>query len=433
MTIGLTALILFGLFFFLLIIGLPVAMSLVISSVVTMASLMRLDLGAFIACQKMISGVDSFSLLAVPFFILTGVLMNSGGIAQKLINFAKVLVGKMPGGLAHTNIVGNAIFGTISGSSVAASIAVGGVMIPMEVKEGYDKKYAAAANIASAPAGLIIPPSGILIIYPVLVGTSVVGMIMSGYIPGLIWCLACMAVAFIIAKKNGYYSDNRVSLKVFLYCTLDALPSLFLIFIIIGGISSGIFTATESAAIAVAYTLFLACVVYKTVKLKDLPKIFCDACETTAVIMFLIAGSAVLSFVLSFTGLPEVIAEALLSISDNKYVILLIINLVLLVVGTFMDITPAVLIFAPIFLPVVESFGMHPIHFGIMMVFNLGIGNITPPVGSALFAGCSVANIDIEDMMKPVIPYYIALVIALMVVAYVPWLSMVIPEMVGAV
>lgn len=339
----------------------------------------------------------------------------------------------MPGGLAHTNIVGNAIFGTISGSSVAASIAVGGVMIPMEVKEGYDKKYAAAANIASAPAGLIIPPSGILIIYPVLVGTSVVGMIMSGYIPGLIWCLACMAVAFIIAKKNGYYSDNRVSLKVFLYCTLDALPSLFLIFIIIGGISSGIFTATESAAIAVAYTLFLACVVYKTVKLKDLPKIFCDACETTAVIMFLIAGSAVLSFVLSFTGLPEVIAEALLSISDNKYVILLIINLVLLVVGTFMDITPAVLIFAPIFLPVVESFGMHPIHFGIMMVFNLGIGNITPPVGSALFAGCSVANIDIEDMMKPVIPYYIALFIALMVVAYVPWLSMVIPEMVGAV
>ena len=218
MTIGLTALILFGLFFFLLIIGLPVAMSLVISSVVTMASLMRLDLGAVIACQKMISGVDSVSLLAVPFFILTGVLMNSGGIAQKLINFAKVLVGKMPGGLAHTNIVGNAIFGTISGSSVAASIAVGGVMIPMEVKEGYDKKYAAAANIASAPAGLIIPPSGILIIYPVLVGTSVVGMIMSGYIPGLIWCLACMAVAFIIAKKNGYYSDNRVSLKVFFNC-----------------------------------------------------------------------------------------------------------------------------------------------------------------------------------------------------------------------
>lgn len=302
---------------------------------------MSLDLGAFIACQKMIAGVDSFSLLAVPFFILTGVLMNSGGIAHKLINFAKVLVGKMPGGLAQTNIVGNAIFGSISGSAVAATIAVGGVMIPMEEKEGYDKKFASAANIASAPAGLIIPPSGILIIYPVLVGCSVVGMIMSGYIPGLMWALACMIVTFIIAKKHNYYSES--------------------------------------------------------------------------------------------TGLPEVIGEAMLSLSDNKYVILLLINVILLIVGTFMDITPAVLIFAPIFLPVVESFGMHPIHFGIMMVMNLGIGNITPPVGSSLFAGCSVANIPIEKMMKPIVPFYIALFIAVLLVAYVPWFSMVVPEMVGAV
>lgn len=433
MSLALTSFILFGLFFVLLALGLPVAISLVVSSVAAMAGLMSLDLGSFIACQKMIAGVDSFSLLAVPFFILTGVLMNSGGIAEKLINFAKVLVGKMPGGLAHTNIVGNAIFGTISGSSVAACIAVGGVMIPMEEKNGYDKKYASAANIASAPAGLIIPPSGILIIYPVLVGCSVVGMIMSGYIPGMIWCLACMAVAFIIARKKGYVSSTHVTLKIFILTLLDAIPSLFLIFIIIGGIASGIFTATESAAVAVAYTLFLACGVYKSVKLKDLPRIFCDACETTAVIMFLIAGSAVLSFVLSFTGLPEVIGQALLSISDNKYVILLIINVILLIVGTFMDITPAVLIFAPIFLPVVESFGMHPIHFGIMMVMNLGIGNITPPVGSSLFAGCSVAKIDIEEMIKPIIPYYIALFVALMLVAYVPWFSMVIPELVGAV
>ena len=281
----------------------------------------------------------------------------------------------------------------------------------MEEKEGYDKKFAAAVNIASAPTGLIIPPSGILIIYPVLAGCSVVGMIMSGYIPGLMWALACMVVAYVIAKKNH----------------------LLLIVIIVGGVMSGIFTATESAAVAVAYTLFLSIVVYRSIKIKDLPKILLDACETTAVIMFLIAGSNVMSFVMSFTGLPSAIGNALISVSSNKYVILLIINLVLLVVGCFMDITPAVLIFTPIFLPVVQSFGMDPIHFGIMMVMNLGIGNITPPVGSALFSGCSVADMDMEDMIKPILPFYAAIFVALMLVAYVPWFSMALPTLFGAV
>lgn len=432
MSLGIIALILFGSFFILLALSVPVSISLIISSVITTASVMSLDLATFAACQKMISGVDSFSLLAVPFFILTGVLMNSGGIAQKLVNFAKLLVGRIPGGLAHTNIVGNTLFGSISGSAVAASIAVGGVMIPLEIKEGYDRKFAAAANIASAPTGLIIPPSGILIIYAVLSGSSVVGMIMSGYIPGLLWCIACMVVAFIIAKKNRYPVQKGVPAGEVVRAFVDAIPSLFLIVIIVGGICSGICTATESAAIAVAYTLFLSICVYRTVKLSDLPKIFCDACETTAIIMFLIAASATMSFVLSFTGLPGAVGSAMLSISDNKYVILLMINLILLVVGTFMDITPAVLIFAPIFLPVVQTFGMDPIHFGIMMVMNLGIGNITPPVGSALFAGCSVSGIDMEDMIKPIIPFYLAIFVALMLVAYVPWFSMVIPRLVGA-
>lgn len=239
-------------------------------------------------------------------------------------------------------------------------------------------------------------------------------------------------MAYIIAKRKHYPTQQGVPFKLAMKIFIDAIPSIFLIVIIIGGICSGIFTATESAAVAVAYTLFLALVVYKSVKIQDLPKIFCDACETTAIIMFLISASATMSFVMSFTGLPAAIGSALLSVSDNKYVILLIINLILLVVGTFMDITPAVLIFAPIFLPVVQSFGMHPIHFGIMMVMNLGIGNITPPVGSALFAGCSVANIDMEDMIKPIIPFYIAIFVALMAVAYIPWFSMVIPTLVGA-
>lgn len=423
-------LLLLGSFFLLLALSVPVSISLIISSIVTVMANLPLDLGTFVACQKMVSGVDSFSLLAVPFFILTGVLMNTGGFAQRLINLANAFVGRIPGGLAHTNIVGNTMFGALSGSAVAASIAVGGVMLPMEEKAGYDKKFAAAANVASAPTGLIIPPSGILIIYAVLSGSSVVGMIMSGYIPGVLWCLACMVVAFIIAKKNKYPTAERVEPKVLFKYFVDAIPSIFLIVIIIGGICSGIFTATESAAVAVAYTLFLAMVVYKSIKISDLPGILRDACETTAIIMFLIAASAVMSFVMSFTGLPDAIGNALLSVSDNKYVILLLINLLLLVAGMFMDITPAVLIFAPIFLPVVTGFGMDPIHFGIMMIMNLGIGNITPPVGSSLFSGCQVSGIDMEDMIKPVLPFYAAIFVALMLVAYVPWFSMVLPNLV---
>ena len=412
MSVVQVGLILIGTFFLLLALSVPVSISLIVSSVLTTACVMDLDLATFVASQKMITGVDSFSLIAVPFFILCGVLMNSGGIAQKLINFAKLFVGFIPGGLAHTNILGSTLFGSISGSSVAASIAVGGVMIPLEEKEGYDRKFAAAANIASAPTGLIIPPSGILIIYAVLSGCSVVGMIMSGYIPGFMWC---------------------VPAREFIHTFIDAVPSLLLIVIIVGGVCSGIFTATESAAVAVAYTLFLSIVCYRTIKIKDLPAILCDACETTAIIMFLIAASSTMSFVMSFTGLPAAIGKAMLSISSNPYVVLLMINLIFLVVGTFMDITPAVLIFAPIFLPVVKSFGMHPIHFGIMMIMNLGIGNITPPVGSALFSGCSVAGIDMEDMIKPILPFYGAIFAALMLVAYVPWFSMVIPTLVGAV
>lgn len=423
-------LLLLGSFFLMLALSVPVSISLIISSIVTVMANLPLDLGTFVACQRMVAGVDSFSLLAVPFFILTGVLMNTGGIAQKLINLANVIVGRIPGGLAHTNIVGNTMFGALSGSAVAASIAVGGVLLPMEEKAGYDKKFAAAANIASAPTGLIIPPSGILIIYAVLSGSSVVGMIMSGYIPGVLWCLACMVVAFIIAKKNKYPTTERLPAKVVFKYFVDAIPSILLIVIIIGGISSGVFTATESAAVAVAYTLFLAMVVYKSIKPSDLPGILRDACETTAVIMFLIAASAVMSFVMSFTGLPDAIGNALLSLSDNKYIILLLINLLLLVAGMFMDITPAVLIFAPIFLPVVTSFGMDPIHFGIMMVMNLGVGNMTPPVGSSLFSGCQVSGFDMDEMVKPLLPFYAAVFVALLLVAYVPWFSMVLPNLV---
>ena len=426
-------LLLIGTFALLLALSVPVSVSIIISSVVTMASTLSLDLGTFVASQRMVGGVDSFSLLAVPFYILCGVLMNTGGIAQKLIDFAKILVGRIPGGLAHTNILGNTLFGSLSGSSVAASVAIGGVLIPMEEKEGYDKKFAAAVNIASAPTGLIIPPSGILIIYPVLAGCSVVGMIMSGYIPGLMWALACMVVAYVIAKKNHYPTAGKVPASVFFKYFVDAIPSLLLIVIIVGGVMSGIFTATESAAVAVAYTLFLSIVVYRSIKIKDLPKILLDACETTAVIMFLIAGSNVMSFVMSFTGLPSAIGNALISVSSNKYVILLIINLVLLVVGCFMDITPAVLIFTPIFLPITRSIGMSDVQFGIMLIMNLGIGSVTPPVGSCLFVGCGVGKVKIEGVTKYIVPLFAAMVVALFLVTFIPAIALVVPYLCGLV
>ena len=308
-------LLLIGTFALLLALSVPVSVSIIISSVVTMASTLSLDLGTFVASQRMVGGVDSFSLLAVPFYILCGVLMNTGGIAQKLIDFAKILVGRIPGGLAHTNILGNTLFGSLSGSSVAASVAIGGVLIPMEEKEGYDKKFAAAVNIASAPTGLIIPPSGILIIYPVLAGCSVVGMIMSGYIPGLMWALACMVVAYVIAKKNHYPTAGKVPASVFFKYFVDAIPSLLLIVIIVGGVMSGIFTATESAAVAVAYTLFLSIVVYRSIKIKDLPKILLDACETTAVIMFLIQ-TIVNFFITSGSGQAAAMMPIMAPLSD---------------------------------------------------------------------------------------------------------------------
>ena len=256
-------------------------------------------------------------------------------------------------------------------------------------------------------------------------------MIMSGYIPGLMWALACMVVAYVIAKKNHYPTAGKVPASVFFKYFVDAIPSLLLIVIIVGGVMSGIFTATESAAVAVAYTLFLSIVVYRSIKIKDLPKILLDACETTAVIMFLIAGSNVMSFVMSFTGLPSAIGNALISVSSNKYVILLIINLVLLVVGCFMDITPAVLIFTPIFLPVVQSFGMDPIHFGIMMVMNLGIGNITPPVGNALFVGIKVGRTSLSKVMPYMLMYYVAIIGGLLLVTFIPAVSTALPQAMG--
>lgn len=412
----------------LLVIGVPIAYSIGISALLTM--LVSIDpVPAFTTlAQRMATGLDSFALLAIPFFILAGQLMNHGGIATRLIDFAKGLVGRLPGGLAFVNILACMLFGAISGSAVAAASAIGGIMNPRMVKEGYSKPFSAAVNITSATTGMIIPPSNILIVYSLASGgVSIAALFVAGYVPGLLVGLALMLVAGVISYRKKYVVGERIPLKTVIKQFINALPSLLLLVIVIGGIIAGIFTATEASAIAVLYTLVLSMVIYREIKIKDLPEILIQAVITTTIVMLLIATSMGMSWVMSYANIPQMVTSSLLSISDNMIVILIIINLILLFVGIFMDMTPAVLIFTPIFLPVVTALGIHPVHFGIMMVLNLCIGLCTPPVGSVLFIGCSVAGISIGKVIRPLIPLFIAMVIILLIVTYVPAFSLWLP------
>ena len=429
-----TGLTLLAVFPILLLIGIPIAVTIGISSVLAILSALPWENAVFTAAQRIFTGINSFSLLAIPFFILAGIIMNNGGIAIKLVNFANLLAGKLPGSLAHTNVIGNMLFGSISGSGTAAAAAMGGIMTPLQEEAGYDKDFAAAVNVASAPTGLLIPPSNSLIIYSLVSGgTSVTALFMAGYIPGILWGIAIMAVAFFIAKKKGYktVTKEKITLSQALKVILDAIPSLSLIVIIIGGITGGIFTATEGAAIAVVYSLLLSMLLYKSIKIKDLPRILLEAVNMTAMIVFLIGASSIMSWVLAFTNVPTYITNLILGISNNPVVILLIMNVLLLIVGTFMDATPAILIFTPIFLPIAQSLGMDSIQFGIMLVFNLCIGTITPPVGNTLFVGCRVAKTKVEGVIKKILPFYIAIFVVLMLVTFIPQLSLFIPKLMG--
>lgn len=417
-------------FVILLGLGVPIAFSIGISAMLTMlVSIPAISSFTTIA-QRMATGLDSFALLAIPFFILAGQLMNRGGIAAKLIDFAKVLVGRLPGGLAYVNIIASMLFGAISGSAVAAASAIGGIMNPRMVKEGYSRPFSAAVNITSATTGMIIPPSNILIVYSLASGgVSIAALFVAGYIPGLLVGFSLMIVAGVFAYRKGYPVGEGSSWKEAILKFLDAIPSLILLFVVIGGIIAGVFTATEASAVAVLYTLILSMVFYRKVKLKDLPDILLQTVNTTSIVMILIGTSIGMSWVMSYENLPLGVSNALLSISDNPIIVLLLINLILLFVGIFMDMTPAVLIFTPIFLPVVTALGMDPTHFGIVMVLNLCIGLCTPPVGSVLFVGCSVANIGIDKVIRPLLPLFIAMVITLVLVTYIPSLSLWLPSL----
>ena len=428
------AIVLVVIFFFMLAMSVPISFSIIASALITIIMFLNPQFGMFISAQKMASGIDSFSMLAVPFFILAGQLMSSGGIARKLINLAMLILGKVPGSLALTNIAGNAMFGSLSGSGIAAATAIGGVMNPLEKEEGYDPGFSAATNIATAPVGQLIPPTNSFIVYSAASGgASVATLFMAGWIPGLLWAFCCMVVAFFYAKKKGYVvkRTEKITAGEAVKTVLDAIPSLLLIVIVIGGILSGVFTPTEAAGVAVAYAFILAVFVYKNIKLSQMKDVLVSTATMTTIVMLIIGASSVLSFVLSFTGLPQAISNLMLGLTTNKVILLLLINIILLFVGTFMDMAPALLIFTPIFLPVAQSVGMDAIQFGVMIVMNLSIGTITPPVGSVLFVGCSVAELKVEDVIRRLLPYFAAICVSLLFVTFVPAVSTWLPTVLG--
>ena len=431
-TIGIYLLVIFGI---LIACGFPIAIAIACSSICIMLSVMPMKVVAITAGQKLATGMDSFSLLAVPFFVLAGNIMNQGGIAKRLVNFAFLFVGKIPGSLSHVNVLSNMMFGSVSGSAVAAAAAVGKTLLPQIKSTGLNLPVASAINIASCPTGMLIPPSNGLIVYSVVSGgTSIGALFLAGYVPGILMGLGCMIVGFIYFKLKPELAGNQTrvsySLSEKLKITWQALPSLGLIIVVIGSIIGGVCTATEAACMAVLYSLLLSWI-YKAINLETLKSISKDTIHISAMVLFLIGASTVMSYIMAYAHLPQMISEALLSISDNKIVILLIINLTLLIVGMFMDMTPAILIFTPIFLPVTTALGIDPVHFGIIITFNLCIGIVTPPVGTALFVGCSVSNLKIEQVIKSLLPLIFAEIAILMVVTYVPELSLYLPRLTG--
>ena len=422
-------LMLFLIFFGLMFVGVPISVSIGVASISILLTGFDLNALAYIVAQRCFSGIDSFGLLALPFFMLAGSIMNKGGIARRLVRLARCFVGKIPGYLAATNVLTNMFFGAISGSSVAAASAVGKIMGPLEKQENYEDAYSAAINICSAPTGVIIPPSGPLILFSLTAGgVSVSALFMAGYIPGILLGLCVMAVA----KKKGYtgstVKEDASTLKIF----LDAIPCILMMVIVMGGILLGWFTATEAGIVACLYCIALG-FLYRELTVKQLWNLMSECMMDTAVILFLIAASNIMSYAMSYTGIPAALSAMLMGITDNKYILLLIMNVFLLVLGMFLDLTPAVLIFTPIFLPIATGFGMNPVHFGVMLILNLAIGSVTPPVGSVLFVGCNVADVTMEEVTKYIVPTFIAMVFALMLVTYIPALTLFIPQLAGLI
>lgn len=414
--------------------GIPISYAIGISALAAILKTVPLDVSVLTAAQRTFVGMSKFSLTAIPFFVLAGNLMNQGGIAKRLVDFVLAILGKLPGALLVTNVGANALFGAISGSASAAAAAVGSMVMEGEREQGYDEALCAATNGASAPSGLLIPPSNALITYSLVSGgTSVAALFLAGYFPGILWAACCILVAVVIAGRKGYREPSgSYDWKNLGVSALRAIPSLSLIIVVIGGIIAGIFTATEGSAIAVVYALILG-ICYGNITIKSFWKIVVDSAKMSGMIVFLIGVSNILGWVMAFTQIPQAISEALIGLTDSRILLLLIMNFLLLVAGTFMDVTPAILIFTPLFLPVVTAFGMHPVQFGLILVYNLCIGNITPPVGNTLFVAIKVGNTSLSKVMPYMLMYYGAILAGLMLVTYIPAVSMALPWAAGLI
>lgn len=426
--------VLFVSFFGLLAYGVPVAYAIGISTMATLVLNIAFMPSTTTVSQRMTTGIDNFALLAIPFFILAGEIMNSGGIAKRLIDFAKSLIGSLPGGLAFVNIIAAMLFGAISGSAIAAASAIGSTLTDKMEKEGYPREFSAAVNISSSTTGLLIPPSNVLIIFALASGgtASVAALFIAGYIPGILVGLAIMIMVFIYAKRKGLPQADRVSFKKLFHDFRNAFLSLTLLVIVVGGIVAGIFTATEAAAIAVVYAVLLG-FLNKELKFIDFKPVLLRSARTTAIVMFLISTSMAMSWLFSFEGIPQLMTDTLVESVKNPLVVLLLINITLLIVGTFMDMTPAVLIFTPIFLPVAVALGMHPVQFGIIIVLNLCIGVCTPPVGTLLFVGSGVAKVPVTKVIRPLLPLLAVMVLVLILLTYIPELSLWMPKAFGLI
>jgi tripartite ATP-independent transporter DctM subunit len=419
--------ILFAVFIVLLISGMPVAFCLLLSAIF---AALYAEIPLSILFQRMFAGIDSFTLLAIPFFIFMGNIMEQGGIANRIVKFANIIIGRIKGGLAGVNVLASMFFAGISGSAVADTSSIGSMLIPMMNEEGYDRNFSAAITATSSTIGLIIPPSNTMILYSFAAGgISVAKLFAAGLVPGVIVGAGLIIVGYIISVKENYPSHPLPNLKERILIVKEALLSLVIIFIILGGILFGIFTATEAAVFGVVYAFIISFFVYREIELKNIPNILTKTIRTSAIVLILISASTAFSYILAYENIPEFICNILLNISQDKIVILIIINIVLLFVGTFMDMSPAILIFTPIFLPVVKELGMNPIQFGIIILVNLCIGLNTPPVGTVLYVAMGIANTTMDKMLKYLLYFIIPMMIVLLLVTYVPIISMFIPSL----
>jgi tripartite ATP-independent transporter DctM subunit len=421
-------------FVILLLLNVPVAFCMGIAALLGFLAMGGVPAFTAVA-HNMATGIDSFSLLAIPFFILSGLLMGYGGIARRLIDFANVLAGRYRGGLAYVNVVTCMLFGAISGSATAAVSSIGGFMIPLMNKLGYHRDFNASVTITAATTGLLIPPSNIMIVYSLATGgsVSIAAVFMAGYLPGILVGLGLLAVGGVVSIRHNYGKGETFPWRESVLRFLSAIPAMLMIVIVIGGILVGWFTPTEASAVAVLYSFILAVVVYREVKIRDLPNILLQCGVTTSVVFLLIATSMAMSWVLASERVPQDISAALVSWTSSKVILLLLINAILLIVGCFMDMTPAVLIFTPIFLPVVQKLGVHPLQFGIVMIMNLCIGLCTPPVGTCLFLGCGIAETTVTKVIRPILPFFVAMIVALLLCTFIPEISMWLPTKLGFV